>query len=659
MGRLSSKAVWGAALALWVLIPGSTAWAKNGSGKIDKLLQEATSSGEPQQVIIRVKPGLKSSVKERLARRGKRMAEHKLINAVSARLDAQEIKALATDPDVLSVSADADVTADATTTTADYSTLTTASVLKRALGVDDWFTGSSLTIAVIDSGIQGSTDFTGRIVGFYDFANGKGGAAATPADEYGHGTHVSGLIGSSGVSSSGKYAGVAPGIKILSLRVLDKRGGGRTSDVIQALEFAVANKDKFGIKIVNLSLGHPIYESAATDPLVQAVEAAVRSGLIVIAAAGNCGTNPNTGLPGYGGIASPGNAPSAITVGAANTFGTVGRTDDRVASYSSRGPSWYDGFAKPDILAPGSSLVSNEVDGSTLAVSYPSLVVTEGSSKYLRLNGSSMATGVVSGLVAIMMEANNYGAQQRWQQTQAGLRKNLRLPFPGAPALTPNAIKAMLQYSATPIRDANGAKYNALTQGAGLANGLGAMVLAYLADTTKTAGSFWMSASSFPPSTPFDGVEQPWAQSLIWGTRSVQGTSLMDIDQAAWGDNIVWGTGDLGSRPWATVSAADDNIVWGTLFEGDNIALDTSLFYGNVELGDNIVWGTTSDWGENIVWGTDLLGVLDGDNIVWGTNLLDDLENIVWGTLDDDNLVWGTSANKVMVLGTSLDGGVQ
>ena len=86
----------------------------------------------------------------------------------------------------------------------------------------------------------------------------------------------------------------------------------------------------------------------------------------MVVAAGNYGTNPNTGLAGYGGIASPGNAPSAITVGAANTNSTVDRSDDRLAPYSSRGPSWYDGIAKPDVLAPGQGLVSSDASGSTL-----------------------------------------------------------------------------------------------------------------------------------------------------------------------------------------------------------------------------------------------------------------------------------------------------
>ena len=141
---------------------------------------------------------------------------------------------------------------------------------------------------------------------------------------------------------------------------------GRASDVINALDWVVENKVKYNIQVVNLSLGHPIYEAAATDPLVQAVEQAVAAGLKVMVSAGNFGRNPKTGKVGYAGITSPGNAPSALTVGAFTTFQTATRQDDRMASYSSRGPTWYDGFAKPDIVAPGDALKSDRAPGSTL-----------------------------------------------------------------------------------------------------------------------------------------------------------------------------------------------------------------------------------------------------------------------------------------------------
>jgi serine protease AprX len=644
------------------MIPAASASAASGSGKLDKVLREAGEN--PQPVIVRYRDNAdRKDVKHWIERRrGRVVSEHRLIPAVSAVVSAADIADLAADPDVLSVSFDADVTASAShsqrrssssSNPAAYEGYSTASTLKQALGLQDWFTGSGMTVAVIDSGIQSSSDFSGRLIGMYDFTPGRNGASVMPSDEYGHGTHIAGLIGSSGASSYGRFAGVAPGVKLLALRVLDKRGAGKTSSVIDALEFAVANKKRFGIRVVNLSLGHPIYESAATDPLVQAVEAAVRAGLIVVTAAGNYGTNRVTGATGYAGIASPGNAPSAITAGASNTLGTDRRSDDRVAGFSSRGPSWYDGIAKPDVVAPGVSMVSNAALSSTLVRSYPSLLVRSGGTTFLKLDGSSMAAAVVSGLTAVMLEANESAAAQRGQAYQATLPRGRRTDFTGATPLTANAVKAMLQYSATRLRDRDGVSYDELTQGSGEVNGVGAMTLAYLADTTKARGTYWLT-SGVSESTTFGGVDEAWSQSLIWGTRLVSGSSLIQLNQFAWADNIVWGTGEMDNIVWGTLR--DDNIVWGTMLDGDNIVWGTSLFVGNAAFGDNIVWGTAMSWDDNIVWGTNLLGVYAGDNIVWGT-MVDGADNIVWGTLNDDNIVWGTSTNRVIVLGTSILGG--
>jgi serine protease AprX len=662
MGSLSRKAVWGAALALAILIPSASATAAERSSKLDRQLQEASSDSR-RTVIVRVRRGARQRVLERY-RRG-HSQEIGLIDAVTTEVKGKELRELTSDPDVLSVSVDADVSATAYTASpaaaaasANMGASGTTSLLKRSLGIQDWFSGSSVTVAVIDSGIQNSIDFDGRIIASYDFTNGDRARVMKAVDEYGHGTHVAGLIGSSGASSGGKYAGIAPGVRLLSLKVLTKRGTGKTSDVIRALEFAVANKDRFDIKVINLSLGHPIYEPATSDPLVEAVEMAVRAGIVVVTAAGNVGTNPVTGTTGYAGILSPGNSPSAITVGASNTGGTTGRRDDRVAPYSSRGPSWYDGIAKPDVVAPGANLLSNEVDGSTLAETYPNLVVRDKAAKLLRLNGTSMAAGVVTGLVASMLDANNYGGYLRAQMAHGN-----RKPYTGVPALTPNAVKAMLQYSATPLRDAAGLKYDALTQGSGEVNGYGALALAGAANTGARAGTFWMSVS-WPTQTSFGGVDEEWSQSVVWGTRVLQGSSLIDINQGAWASNIVWGTGTLG-KVVVRGTVADDNIVWGTFFGGDNIVWGT-FFGGNVSFGDNIVWGTAMSWDDNIVWGTNLLGLIRGTNIVWGTRF-DANDNIVWGTLSDDNIVWGTffddnivwgTADKVLGLVSSIGGGL-
>ena len=225
-------------------------------------------------------------------------------------------------------------------------------------------------------------------------------------------------------SSRSRFVGVAPNARLVGLKVLDKKGQGTTSNVLRALEFATTYKDALGISVINLSLGHPIFEPAATDPLVQAVEQAVRAGLVVVVSAGNFGINPATGLPGYAGLASPGNAPSALTVAALKTFDTVTRLDDRIADYSSRGPTWYDGFAKPDLAVPGDSLLSVAAAGSTLRAMNEA---RGGSGDYMRLSGTSMAAGVASGIAALMLDANH--------------------------GLTPNALKAALEFSAIPVED--------------------------------------------------------------------------------------------------------------------------------------------------------------------------------------------------------------
>ena len=142
----------------------------------------------------------------------------------------------------------------------------------------------SIGIAIIDSGIQAGIDFGSRISAFYDFTHGDI-RVTSPTDEYGHGRHVAGL-------AAGTYVGVAPTARLIGLKVLNDKGRASTDKVIRAIEFAIVNKDLLRINVLNLSLGHPIFESAATDPLVQAVEHAARAGLIVVVSAGNFGTNP-------------------------------------------------------------------------------------------------------------------------------------------------------------------------------------------------------------------------------------------------------------------------------------------------------------------------------------------------------------------------------
>ena len=658
------------------------AHAQGTAQKIDEALTESLKTGcSTEQVIIRLKPGYRGGMKQSLRQHGDNVtAEHASIDAVTATVHCDDLKTMEGFPSVLSISKDAIVRADAAATKRNAravaqqarreaaarekegesagweqsTTFATLGVTNARLkspeieseyamlgdvttttgpvdsSLDDWNgvtvarTGGGIAVAVIDSGIEAGPDFDTRITAFYDFTGGRV-RHATPSDPYGHGTHVAGLIGS-------RYVGVAPGIRLVGLRVLDAKGEGQTSDVLRAIAFATANAQTLGIRAINLSLGHPVFEPASSDPLVQAVENAVRAGLVVITASGNFGVNPTTGLPGYAGVTSPANAPSAITIGALNTFETVSRLDNRVTDYSSRGPSWYDAFAKPDVTAPGHNMLSVAAKNSYLRRLNEK---RGGSGNYMRLSGTSMAAAVATGVVGLVIETN--------------------------PSLTPNALKAVLEFTAIPVKDDAAKVYDAFTQGTGGINGGGAIKLATAIDATQPVGAKWL-LSGMAFRTTIDFTTYKWAQTILWGPHHVIGDGLIDENRIAWATNIVWGSGvDDDNIVWGNAADEDDNIVWGTVFdEGDNIVWGTNIVWSTAyDEDDNIVWGTSDEednivWGTNIVWGNSLVGVDEGDNIVWGTSS-DEGDNIVWGTMTNENIAWGDLFTYTSVKGSSSD----
>ena len=154
-------------------------------------------------------------------------------------------------------------------------------------------------------------------------------------------------------------------------------GSGDTSDVIAAIDFAIANRIKYNIRVINLSLGHPVFESYRDDPLCAAVQRAVNQGIVVVAAAGNFGKTTD-GRQVVGGIVSPGNSPAALTVGALNTKGTAAPSDDVMATYSSRGLTHIDGLLKPELVAPGNRIVAAAAFNSTLVNTLPGTGVGPG-----------------------------------------------------------------------------------------------------------------------------------------------------------------------------------------------------------------------------------------------------------------------------------------
>ncbi|MEQ1574882.1 MAG: S8 family peptidase, partial [Vicinamibacterales bacterium] len=443
-------------------------------------------------------------------------------------------------------------------------------------------TGKGVGVAVIDSGITAWHDdlyyrvgkragAASRVVHFKDFTGPSGPStwvADVLSDEFGHGTHVAGTVAGSGYDSDGRRSGIAPGANLIGLKVLDGEGHGYVSDVIAAIDYAIAVRRRYNIRVINLSVATGVFESYRTDPLAQAARRAVDAGIVVVTSAGNLGVDAN-GRPQFSGITCPGNAPWVLTVGASSHEGTAGRRDDILARFSSRGPTSIDRAAKPDIVAFG-------VGTESLSDPYSKLYSTNAAyllsgtrrtwyKPYLSLSGTSMAAPVVAGTIALMLEAN--------------------------PDLTPNAVKAILEYTAEDRAE------SVLAEGAGLLNARGALRMSRFFTNPQRG----LAA----PGDTIEGQWTPWSQKVLWGNTLVAGGVPLP-GSSAWNRNVEWG---------AETTATGQPVVWGAASQDDNI-----------------VWSTRDD--DNIVWSTG-----GDDNIVWSTGGDD---NIVWSTGGDDNIVWST-----------------
>ncbi|WP_250160125.1 S8 family peptidase [Caloranaerobacter azorensis] len=376
--------------------------------KIDPIVSAKLNSKSKEEipVIIRAKNGNFSRLSNIvLGMSSKVKRSLPLVGGIACSLNIETISRLARDPNIEYISFDSKVFA-----LLDIATSSIKSKFAHELG----YTGKGITVAVIDTGVAPHNDLTkpkNRIIGFKDFVNNK----TSPYDDNGHGTHVSGIIASNGYSSKGKYAGIAPECNILGVKALDSSGSGSTSDIVAAIEWVIKTKNVYNTKIINLSLGSPPTNPYYEDPLVKAVEEAVKSGLTVVVAAGNSGPAKET-------ILSPGNSKKVITVGAVDDNKTPELSDDFIAPFSSRGPT-KEGFKKPDVVAPGVDIMS--LSNSNL-------------SSYTSLSGTSMATPMVSGACALLYSKHGY--------------------------LSPNQVKTMIMKSCVDLKDT----YN--NQGSGIIN---------------------------------------------------------------------------------------------------------------------------------------------------------------------------------------------
>jgi len=365
-----------------------------------------------------------------------------VIHGVGARLTEQAAALLLKEAQITSVFPNSIVQATGNGNTVletDYPDLVGADVV-WAEGV----IGEGVTVAVLDTGLSNHPaikfDTDGhqndRIVAWVDFIQNKN----NPLDPNGHGTHVAGIIANSQTGEDGDWNGVAPGVSLAGVRVLDKDGYGTYETVIQGLQWVITHHEEYNIRVVNLSLVSPVQSPYWADPLNQAVMQTWAEGIVVVVAAGNTGPNAMT-------VGVPGNTPYVITVGAFTDNYTVNDwNDDYLTPFSAAGPT-LDGFVKPDVLAPGAHILSSMLYGTTLAQTYPENKVLP---QYFTMAGTSQAAAVASGVAALTLSAN--------------------------PSLTPDQVKYRMMYSSYLWVDplTTNALYSIWQQGAGRLNAPGA-----------------------------------------------------------------------------------------------------------------------------------------------------------------------------------------
>src|SRR6266704_1598711 len=566
---------WGARLALlalMILLAAALSFADGNKHKLSNDLDalKGSHNGASVDVIIQFNQTPTAAHDQKVQNKGG-VLKTKLdfIKGAHYSVPVESLDALADDPDVVYISPDRRLNG---------SLNNTAAAVNANVAWQSGFDGTGVGVAVIDSGISLHADLyssnnKNRIIYNQDFVGGG------TNDYYGHGEHVAGVIAGSGKdsnysTSSGylrTFKGIAPNANLINLRVLDQNGQGTDSGVISAIQQAINLQSKYHIRVMNLSLGRQVFESYKQDPLCQAVEAAWKAGIVVVAAAGNYGRDNSMGTGGYATITSPGNDPYVITVGAMKTAGSPLRSNSLSTSYSSKGPTLLDHVVKPDIVAPGNRVVSlygppflNPIPGGSYYVyealpqQYPQNLVlfnyyqqpifgSSVSSSYYFLSGTSMATPVVSGAAALLIQSQ--------------------------PKITPDQVKARLMktaYKAFPVSSTvvdplTGvtyvSEYDIFTVGAG-----------YLDVGAALASSDLATGNALSPTAVYDST-----QNAVY---------LVNAAGSTWDSSVLWGT----------------SVVWGT-----NVFVNGTSVVG----GGSVCWGTSTDAGFSVVWGT---------SVLWGTS---------------------------------------
>jgi serine protease AprX len=394
-----------------------------------------------------------------------------------------------------------------------------------------YYSSSMPTIAIVDSGIEDRADFAGRIVADVKL-NGD-----DPSDSRGHGTFVAGIA----AGAAEGYAGAAPLAPIFSIDVIDSNGAAFVSDVIRACEVILENKAAYNIRVANFSLHSAYAASVRWDPLAQAVERLWFNGVVVVASAGNYGSGDGPSGVGY----APGSDPFIITVGAGDLDPATDPSGGAWSRPRVHSTAWWsaygytvDGFAKPDVVAPGRYMVGPVPDGSTLASERAGSMVAPG---YIQLSGTSFAAPVVAGTVAQMLARH--------------------------PHLTPDQVKGALMLTARPV---HGAPMGAA--GVGQITASRAVTVASPPSPNAALNQFLVSSEN---GVYFDAeawgevaqADAAWA-SAAWGDAAWASAAW---SSAAWA-SAAWASAAWSSAAWADAAWADAawaSAAWATGASGD------------------------------------------------------------------------------------------
>lgn len=391
-----------------------------------------TSGGEDVRVVVQHARGAGDAAAGAVLRAGGQINRHlPIVFGFAAQLPAAAVPALAAADGVQVVSADRAVRVSGGPSQGGGGPLAPR-VVRAPSAWAEGVTGAGVTVALIDTGVADVPDLTGRIVSVQDDRTGRTADCYDLSgeghcrDSYGHGTFMAGLIAGDGAAAGTAPTGTAPDARVLSVKVAGADGAADVSTVLAAIQWVVSFRDRYDVRVLNLSLGTDSTQSWKDDPLNYAVERAWDAGILVVVSAANTG-------PAAGTIAKPADDPWVLTVGAIDDRGTPGAGDDHSPDFSARGPTAH-GVAKPDVVAPGAHVLSLRAPRSTLERAFPTQDTT---SPYRTGSGTSMAAAVVSGAAALALQVH--------------------------PAMTPDQLKHALRAGSRPV-----ASGDASVVGAGL-----------------------------------------------------------------------------------------------------------------------------------------------------------------------------------------------